>query len=197
MVVDSRRESPRPIIGEPVESDESLAARAASDADAFAEIYRRYAAAIRRYCGFRLRNPAVVEDVTSEVFMRALESLHKTHVRNVRQWLYAIAHNLITDRYRRTRDEVDLALAEGVISPVTTPEEWAVARTQADELWAAIAMPNPDQARVLKLRLAGLDGPEIRAVLNKSRSWVDTTQYRALIRLRALIAPEQEPEERR
>jgi hypothetical protein len=48
MVVDSRRENPRPIIGEPVESDESLAARAASDAEAFAEIYRRCAAAIRR-----------------------------------------------------------------------------------------------------------------------------------------------------
>jgi hypothetical protein len=47
---------------------------------------------------------------------------------------------------------------------------------------------------VIELRLSGLDGPEIRQVLGRSRSWVDTTQYRALISLRRLMNRHQSPE---
>lgn len=174
-----------------LESDEALAARAAADPNAFAELYRRYAESIRRYCGFRLRDRAAIDDVTSEIFVKALESLHKTPVTSVRPWLFAIAHNQVTDRYRRTRDEVDLATASELSSPAPSPESLAVAGTERDALLAAVALLKPDQARVIELRLAGLDGPEIRRVLNKSRSWVDTTQYRALIQLRQLLSPGQ------
>jgi RNA polymerase sigma-70 factor (ECF subfamily) len=174
-----------------LESDEALAARAAMDPNAFAELYRRYVDRIRSYCGFRLRDRATVEDVTSEIFVKALESLHKTAVTNVRPWLFTIAHNQVTDRYRRARDEVDLAAAAGLASQAPSPESIAVAGSERDALYAAIALLKPDQARVIELRLSGLDGPEIRSVLNKSRSWVDTTQYRALIQLRQLLVPGQ------
>ena len=173
-----------------LESDEALAARAAADPNAFAELYRRYVDLIRRYCGFRLRERATVEDVTSEIFVKALESLHKTSVTSVRPWLFAIAHNQVTDRYRRARDEVDLAVAAGLTSQSPSPENIAVAGSERDALLAAIALLKPEQARVIELRLAGLDGPEIRQVLNRSRSWVDTTQYRALIQSCRLLTPD-------
>lgn len=176
------------------ESDEMLAARAATDADAFAELYRRYVTPIRRFCGFQLRDWWAVDDVTSEIFVKALESLRKTTVISVRPWLFTIAHHQITDRYRRTRDEVDLDTASGLSAGAASPEETAVAMSEVDELCRAIAQLKPDQARVIELRLSGLDGPEIRQVLNRSRSWVDTTQYRALISLRRLLNPDQSPE---
>ena len=176
------------------ESDEMLAARAATDSDAFAELYRRYVTPIRRFCGFQLRDWWAVDDVTSEIFTKALESLHKTSVVSVRPWLFTIAHHQITDRYRRRRDEVDFDTTSGLASGAASPEETAVSRSEVDELRRAIAHLKPDQARVIELRLSGLDGPEIRQVLNKSRSWVDTTQYRAMISLRRLLNPDQSPE---
>jgi DNA-directed RNA polymerase specialized sigma24 family protein len=44
----------------------------------------------------------------------------------------------------------------------------------------------------VELRLAGLTGPEIREALGRSRSWVDTTQFRAIQRLRKVLAPSPE-----
>jgi DNA-directed RNA polymerase specialized sigma24 family protein len=45
----------------------------------------------------------------------------------------------------------------------------------------------------VELRLAGLTGPEIRQVLGRSRAWVDTTQFRAVQTLRAVMtAPDQD-----
>jgi RNA polymerase sigma-70 factor (ECF subfamily) len=176
------------------ESDESLAARAARDADAFAELYRRYVGPIRRYCGFQLRDWWAVDDVTSEIFVKALESLHKTSVANVRPWLFTIARHHLADQSRRRRDEVDLGETEEVPSNTPGPEEQAITRLDRDELREAIARLTADQAQVIELRLSGLDGPEIRQVLGRSRSWVDTTQYRALISLRRLMNRHQSPE---
>jgi RNA polymerase sigma factor (sigma-70 family) len=177
------------------ESDEALAARAAGDADAFAELYRRYAEPIRRYCSLRLRDWWVVEDVTSEIFVQALERLHATSVVNVRPWLFTIAHHRCTDRYRRHRTELDLDQGLGLISDATGPEATAVFNSEVERLRWAIEGLKPDQAHVIELRLCGLDGPEIRQVLHRSRAWVDTTQYRALKRLRELLDVESSTEE--
>jgi RNA polymerase sigma factor (sigma-70 family) len=193
-LVHSAELSDRTIPDDGLESDELLAARVATDADAFAELYRRYVTPIRRFCGFQLRDWWAVDDVTSEIFTKALESLRKTSVGSVRPWLFTIAHHQLTDRYRRRRDEVDFDTTAGLASGAASPEETAVFRSEVDELRRAIAQLKPDQARVIELRLSGLDGPEIRQVLHKSRSWVDTTQYRAMISLRRLLNPNQSPE---
>jgi RNA polymerase sigma-70 factor, ECF subfamily len=175
------------------ESDEALAARAATDADAFAEIYLRYRTAIRKYCGFRLRDWWAVDDATSEIFVKALESLHKTTVGKFRPWLFTIAHNVVSDRFRRAKDEIEFD-PDLEIPGAPSPEDSAIARSQIEDLRAAIALLTPDQARVIELRLSGLDGPEIRQVLNRSRTWVDTTQYRALKELRHSLNPDQRRE---
>jgi RNA polymerase sigma factor (sigma-70 family) len=180
--------------GYALESDEALAVRAAHDAAAFAELYHRYAEPIRRYCGFRLRDWWAVDDATSEIFVKALESLHKTTVTCVRPWLFAIAHHHMTDLHRRRRIEVDLDATRDLASTEPGPEEVSVLQSDVERLREAILLLTPDQAQVIQLRLSGLDGPEIRQVLNRSRSWVDTTQYRALIRLRAALHAGQSPE---
>jgi RNA polymerase sigma factor (sigma-70 family) len=183
----SHTSQPWTLSGAGIESDEDLAARAARDADAFAELYRRYAEPIRRYCSLRLSDWWIVEDVTSEIFIQALERLHVTSVSSVRPWLFTIAHHRCTDRYRRPRNEVDLNQGLGELSAATGPEAAAVLNSEIERLRWAIASLKPDQAHVIELRLAGLDGPEIRQVLHRSRAWVDTTQYRALKRLRELL----------
>ena len=177
-----------------VESDEQLATRAATDVDAFAELYRRYAGPVRRYCAFRIRDRSSIEDVTSQVFVQALEGLRTSAVSNVRSWIFTIAHHKIVDMHRRYRETVDIDETTELVSHVPGPEELAILGTDVERLRLAIAQLTPDQMRVTELRLSGLDGPEIRKVLGRSRSWVDTTQYRALIRLRNLMNSGQSPE---
>jgi len=171
------------------EPDEALAARAAADPDAFAEIHRRYVDRIYRYCERRLRSEDGMPDATNQIFLQALEGLHRARVDHLQPWLFTIAHNVVMDRYRGRRNEVDLDAALDVHSGGISPEETAIAHSDVTDLYSALARLTPDQRQVVELRLSGLTGPEIRTVLGRSRSWVDTTQFRALKRLRELLAP--------
>jgi RNA polymerase sigma factor (sigma-70 family) len=173
------------------ETDEALAARAATDDAAFAELYRRYVGRIRGYCRLRLGEALAAEDATGDIFVKALEHLHRQSlpIERVRPWLFAIAHNRVVDGYRQRRDDRPLAELGGLAGAAPSPEEAALFEIDREALRTALGLLTPDQAAVIELRLSGLDGPEIRAVLNRSRAWVDTTQYRALVRLRELLLP--------
>lgn len=174
------------------ETDEFLARRAATDPAAFAELYRRYVARIHRYCKSRLHDQSLAEDATSHVFLKALEHLQRKRIDNVASWLFSIAHNEVIDRYRRQRNDAALDALD-LISPDGSPEELALARSELSDVRRALAWLTPDQQRVIELRMAGLTTAEIQEVLGKGRSWVGTTQFRALKRLREIMrAPQAE-----
>jgi RNA polymerase sigma-70 factor (ECF subfamily) len=184
----------RPVLS--AESDEILAARAATDAAAFAELYNRYVARIDGYCRQRLHNADLAEDATHQIFLRALESLRKHPVDNVAAWLFTIAHNECIDRYRRHRAHVPIEMAVEMEGIERSPEDQAIARSMVRELWDLLPLLGEDQRQVLELRLAGLSSGEIEIVLGKSRSWVGVTQHRAVLRLRALMGVPAIPKER-
>lgn len=175
------------VVGE--ETDELLASQAATDPAAFAELYRRYVARIDRYCSRRLQDRSLVEDVTSQVFLKALEGLRRKRVDNVASWLFSIAHNEVVDRYRRQHQHPDTTfdqLAE-IASGDRSPEDLAITESESADLRRLLPHLTTDQQRVIELRLAGLTTPEIQQVLGRGRSWVGTTQFRALNRLRELM----------
>src|SRR5688572_32299746 len=97
------------------ESDEGLAARATEPA-AMTELYRRYVHRVDRYCRRQLQNADLAEDVTSQVFVKALEGLRRNRIENVASWIFTIAHNEVVALYRRQRNDVGLDLADGVVS---------------------------------------------------------------------------------
>lgn len=169
------------------ESDESLARRAASDPAAFAELYIRYVVRIDRYCSRRLHDQDLAEDATSQVFLKALESLRRQRIENVASWLFSIAHNEVIDRYRRQRHHTHLDQVPNLASRDRSPEDEALALIAASDLRALLPRLSADQQRVIELRLAGLTTSEIQDVLGKGRSWVCITGYRALHRLRDLL----------
>ncbi len=173
------------VVGE--ESDEFLAALAATDPAAFAELYRRYVVRIDRYCSRRLKDRGLAEDATSQVFLKALEGLQRKRIDNVASWLFSIAHNEVVDRYRRHHHDAPFDGALDIASRDRSPEDLAIAQSEVSDVRQALAHLTPDQQRVIELRLAGLTTPEIQQVLGKGRSWVGTTQHRALHRLRELM----------
>ena len=169
------------------ESDESLAARAATDPSAFAELYLRYVVRIHRYCDRRLGDANLVEDATSQVFLKALESLRRKRIDNVASWLFAIAHNEVVDHYRRRHNDIPLQQMLEIGSGDISTEDVAVRHLEYGTLHALLPLLNADQQRVVELRLGGLTTREIQDVLGKGESWVKVTQHRALNRLRDLM----------
>jgi RNA polymerase sigma-70 factor (ECF subfamily) len=170
--------------------DEELAGLASSDPLAFAEIYERYVDGVYGYCARRLGSREIAEDATSLIFSRALAAIGRFQPKStVRSWLFTIAHNVITDQYRNSAKTQEFPLDESwdAIDHDPTPEDIAILKEHRDMVHQLLNFLTPDQRRVVELRLADLTGPEIQEVLGKSRPWVNTTQFRAVQRMRTAL----------
>ena len=180
--------------GEDGASDADLAARAIADREAFAALYLRYVEPVYRYCYHRLGDWASAEDATSQIFTRALAGLpHYRERGSFRSWLFAIAHNVVTDlarRSRRTGVNYSPPLPIDLVDPAPSPDDDVAAALTADRLDAALASLPAAQRRVLELRLSGLSSPEVAGVLGRSPTAVRSLQFRAVERLRRLLAEE-------
>jgi RNA polymerase sigma-70 factor (ECF subfamily) len=183
-----------PIAGEASESDAALLARAASDRDAFAALYRRYVGPVYRYCLHRLGHREAAEDATSQVFAQALAALPRYRERgSFRSWLFTIAHNIIADAARqtgRTPLPLDDLLAAAIPDPGAPPETAAIEAEAATTLRRLLATLPDEQRQVMELRLSGLSSPEVGTVLGRSPTAVRSLQFRAVERLRRLLAAE-------
>jgi RNA polymerase sigma-70 factor, ECF subfamily len=78
------------------------------------------------YLHRRCRNRAVAEDLTTEVFLAAVESIHRQVVDTVTiAWLIGIARHKLVDHWRRTERDQRKIDAVGA-QPATGVEEWVV-----------------------------------------------------------------------
>jgi RNA polymerase sigma-70 factor (ECF subfamily) len=159
-----------------------------ADPCAFAPLYRRYLDPVHQYCYRRLGSREVAEDATSLVFERALRALPGYRGGLFRVWLFAIAHNVITDSYRSTRAHEPLDAAEEMADPAPDPEALALLADEQRLLLAVLPLLPADQRRVIELRLGGLPATEVALILGRTPESVRTLQLRAIRRLHGLLA---------
>ena len=176
------------------EEDAALARRAGSgEAEAFGVLYDRYVDAVYRYVFYRVRNEAEAEDVTSDVFMRALRAIPKYEPRQAfLAWLYRIARNAVIDRSRRqaARQQVSFedALAHPNADQVVNPDAGLLAGSDASVVRVAMQHLTPLQQEVLILRyVEGYDTKTISKLVGKRDGTIRGIEFRALSALRALI----------
>ena len=179
---------PLPIPDRPVD-EQDLARRAvAGDRRAFAELYDLHVGAVYRYAFFRVRTAAEAEDVTSEVFQRALVAMPRYEPRRpFLAFLYTIARNVVTDRLRRSHPEASFedALAHPTDAP--GPDERAAASDEVRELRAAIAKLTPVQQEVMVLMLEDHSVKEIAQLTGKREGTIRGIHMRALEALREML----------
>lgn len=169
-----------------VRDETDLVARAQRDQQEFALLYRQYLPQVYRYCYRHLGNREAAEDATSQVFAQALAALTRFEDRggSFRAWLFTIAHNTVTDEGRRRCPAVSLDMASALATPGPTPDEVVIQHEERQTIAALLRDLSPPQRQVLELRMAGLTGVEIAAVLGRSHGAVRKLQYRTLLRLR-------------
>jgi len=176
------------------EEDAALARRAGSgEAEAFGVLYDRYVDAVYRYVFYRVRNEAEAEDVTSDVFMRALRAIPKYEPRQAfLAWLYRIARNAVIDRSRRqgARQQVSFedALAHPNADQIVNPDSGLLAGSDASVVRVAMQQLTPLQQEILVLRyVEGYDTKTISKLVGKRDGTIRGIEFRALSALRALI----------
>jgi RNA polymerase sigma-70 factor (ECF subfamily) len=185
----------RSIRPDATDSDAAAVASAVADPSAFAPLYQSYVDLIYRYCVRRLGSQEDAEDATSLIFMKALTALptYRSDGPSFRSWLFAIAHNTVTDERRRHRPTTAGADDVDPIDPAPSLEAMVIADEAGSDVRMLLARLPCDQADIVWLRLAGLSGPEIARVMERSPNTVKVSQYRAYTRLRALLGGKEVP----
>jgi RNA polymerase sigma-70 factor, ECF subfamily len=175
--------------------DADLARRAtAGETEAFGILYDRYVDAVYRYVYYRVRNEAEAEDVTSDVFFKALRAMPRYEPRQpFLAWLYRIARNAVIDRARRARPQIPFedALTHPGADRVVDPDDRLDRISDAGELRTAIAKLTPLQQDVIILRyVEGLDTHAIGRLLGRRDGTVRGIEFRALGALRHVLPRE-------
>ena len=173
------------------EKEASLVARAKKgDGAAISQLYRQYAPRIYGYLASRVGDPALADDLTSEVFLRALEGLPRFEYRGISfgAWLYRIAHDRVADHFRRQGRRPTVLLENGFLSAQNGVEGQVEANLEAQRLKKVIGQLTADQQQVILLRFhVGLKLQEVAYVMGRSIDAVKMLQLRALTRLRQLV----------
>ncbi len=180
-----------------IDDDERLLLQRARqfDKDALVEVYDRLSPAIYAYAMRLLGDNDLAEECVAETFSRFLLALQNGGGPQdyLRAYLYRIAHNWITDRYRRNRPlaplDPELRAAED-----TEPHVAAAESLERQQVRAALALLTPDQRQVITLKyLEEMDTAEIAAALDKPPGAVKSLQHRALAALRRILEPANHP----
>lgn len=176
--------------------EERWIAAARLDPREFAPLYDRYSLAIYRFCYRKVGDVDVANDLTAQVFVRAIERLDRYRPKpgaTFRSWLFAIARNIVTDRWRRHRPTIPIEpQVQSLVDHEPGPEAQAIAADDLARLSAVLDTLPERQRAIVELRLAGLTTGEIMATLEMTEPAVKSAQHRAYRRLRDVMGPGQE-----
>ena len=176
-------------------NERALVARATAEPAAFAAIYDHYFPRVYNYVRYRVGDAEMADDLTAQVFERALASIGRYRLKRgpFAAWLFAIARNAVSDylRAQRRRCWLSLEVLRDRASTEPQPEEVAIRDETRAELLAAVARLSDRERDLIALKFAaGLTNRRIAKLTGLSESNVGVILYRAMRRLRAeLPAP--------
>lgn len=167
------------------------------DPQAFAELYDLYVDRVYRFVVYRVSGDrALAEDITSEVFVRALRKIKgfTWQGRDVGAWFLTIARNLVLDHFKSGRFRLEMVGADpgpGDASRIVDPEDEALARVSQADLYKAIHQLGNEQQEVIYWRfLQGYSVAEAAAAMDKTDGAIKALQYRAVKSLYKLVVVE-------
>ncbi len=173
--------------------DATLVEQARTDPEAFGVLYDRYCAPIHRYVARRLPEPQSAEDVTAEVFFKALRALdsYRPQTAPFSAWLYRIAANAVVDVLRARRPTSPLDDAPDRPDRATSVEQQVLDRVEAERVWAAVDRLTDAQRTAVTLRLRhDLPIAQIADRMSRSEGAVKLLLNRGLAALREDLEPD-------
>jgi RNA polymerase sigma-70 factor (ECF subfamily) len=152
---------------------------ASGSEDAFAVLYDRHAASTWRFVMRSVRNTAVADDLTQNIWFAVARSAPTyTYRAKFRTWLFTIAHNAVVDHFRSEKS---------IIQDAPTSENSEEPVDGASELAAIEQLPMEQRQAFLLQVEAGMDLAEIAKATGVSFETVKSRLRYARSKLRDLL----------
>jgi len=161
------------------------------DQDAFTALYRNYVQAIYRYCFFRVQDPDHAEDLTADVFLKAVDGLSRYNERGLPfgAWLFRIAHDRVVDFYRKAGRRPVVELTDDFVSEDLSPDVSIEITESREQLYEAISHLTDEQQAVIQFRfMENWSLEDTGRMMNKSANAIKALQHRALQSLQRYIS---------
>ena len=146
----------------------------------FADIYETYFADVELYLRAICRDEALAEDLTEQVFFRALKALPTFRGDcDIRTWLCAMARNAFVSHQRKEKPSQSIEELQ-IPDSRKTVEEWIVDQEQAMAIHRILHdLPEPYK-EVFSLRIFGqLSFGDIGSLFGRTANWACVTYHRA------------------
>lgn len=141
-----------------------------------------------------VQNRAEAEDLTQEVFLRALRAYDRYEPtgRPIHAYLVTIALNLLRDRWRRrVLSTADLDSLPYLVATEPGPEQLVLADHDRRAILAALSALPADYQTVIRLRvLEARSSAEVAELMGRKTDAIRQLQRRALLALRAELREE-------
>lgn len=161
----------------------------AFDLDALGEIYDIYSPGVYRYAMRLLGERGLAEECVSETFSRFLQALKNGGgpQDHLQAYLYRIAHNWITDWYRRQPPQT-LELDENLRDENDNPDSQAEKSIEKIKIRKALFYLTSDQRQVVVLKFfEGWSNETIAKEMDKPVTAIKALQHRALGTLKRFL----------
>ena len=155
------------------------------DADAFGQLYDHYVSGIYRFIYYRVGSTSLAEDLTSEVFVRALRAIQRFtwQGKDFGAWLTTIARNLVVDHFKSSRARLEIVADEVPErhSTEASPEEGVLTLLTNEILRDLVNELPPEQRDCILMRfIQGLSIAQTAAAIGRSEGAVKQLQLRAV-----------------
>ncbi len=168
------------------------------DRQAFQSLYRENLGPIYRYVYSKIGNREEAEDLTSQVFIKAVHSLnYACNPQSTRSWLFQVARTTIADYwrafYRGATSSLDALLEAGWEGPAENEDEDKLFEfsSSADQVQRLLqALPERDREVLTCRFLLGLSNRETAVRMGVTEGNAKVLQFRALKHAAALDSVE-------
>ena len=162
------------------------------DRGALEELYLIHFDRIYSYLHMTVGNRHDAEDLTTQTFLRMLESIGKFRFQSApfSAWLFRIAHNLAIDHFRaRRRWQPEEEVPEPAGQAQSSAEEEVFQSIGRQSMLELIDSLSQEQQQVLTLKFVfNFSNAEAATILDKTEGAVKSLQHRALASLQKQIA---------
>ncbi len=159
------------------------------DQKAFTQLYEEHFDRIYRYVALRIGDRIEAEDMTQQVFLKALQSISSFKWKGTpfAAWLFRIAHNQVVD-YLRKKQKQPVALDESLVSSDSNPQLMVEHSLDIKQLLSATRQLTEAQREVISLRFTSeLSIAQVAKIMSKSQGAVKALQHSAIVALRKAL----------
>ncbi|MBN1915896.1 sigma-70 family RNA polymerase sigma factor [Candidatus Dojkabacteria bacterium] len=158
-------------------------AKAKKDIRSFDKLYEYYLPRIFAYCLNRLANRETAEDITSQVFVGAVEGIKRFDLKKRNKfgtWLYRVAHNKIVDYYRKKKPKF-FGLFGNEVEEDSDPDEKMDMSQRQKQIVIVLKKLKPRYQQIISLRFySEMKNEEIAQTMRMKKSNVALVLHRAL-----------------